>query len=209
MLNNPAVDTTDRTLLLNLVYMIRIASSDLSGFLTWAIKILIDNPEWFQRLGAMGRAGGNEGGNESEADFLAALMIRETMRMERSEFIFRKATNEIRFKGFTIPRDWIVRVCIRDGHRDARTFPDPETFDPERFRNRTYTRKEFSPLGIGSHACLGGQIINLVGTAFLVELTRSFRVAVTADGGREYGRSHWQPSSSLRLVLYPGDGSVH
>lgn len=199
MLQNDAGKAPDRTVILNLVYMIRIASSDLSGFLTWAIKLLADNPESFDRLRAMTMSTGKE----SEAEVLAALTIREMLRMERSEFIFRKTVKSIRFRGFTIPRNWIVRVCIRDGHRDARTFPNPETFDPERFRNRSYGKREYSPLGIGSHACLGGQVINVIGTIFLVELTRAFRISVVADGGREYGRSHWQPSSNLRVILHP------
>jgi len=199
ILQSDAGKAPDRTVILNLVYMIRIASSDLSGFLTWAIKLLVDNPEWFDRLRAMTTSTGRE----SEAELLAALMIKEVLRMERSEFIFRKTVKSIRFRGFIIPRNWIVRVCIRDGHRDARTFPNPETFDPERFRNRTYGKREYSPLGIGSHACLGGQIINLIGTIFLVELTGAFRISVPADGCREYGRSHWQPSSNLRVILHP------
>jgi cytochrome P450 len=199
MLQGDAVKVPDRTVILNLVYMIRIASSDLSGFLTWAIKLLVDNPQWLDRLRAMTMSTGRE----SEAELLAALMIKEMLRMERSEFIFRKAAKSIRFRGFTIPQNWIVRVCIRDGHRDARTFPNPEIFDPERFRNRTYDKREYSPLGIGSHACLGGQIINLIATIFLVELSRAFRISVTADGCREYGRSHWQPSSNLRVILQP------
>jgi cytochrome P450 len=193
-----AGNVPDRTVLLNLVYMIRIASSDLSGFLTWATKLLIDNPEWIGRLGTASTSSGTE----NDTVTLAVLMIKEMLRMERSEYIFRKAVKDIRYQGFTIPRNWIVRVCIRDGHRDSRTFANPDAFDPDRFRSRTFGRQEYSPLGIGSHACLGGQIINTVGTIFLIELTRSFSVSVLADGDREYGRSHWQPSSSLRIKIH-------
>jgi cytochrome P450 len=194
--------STDRTVLLNIVYMIRVSSSDLAGFLTWAVKLLAENPAWFHRLQALITSG-----SDAEAEDLAALMLRETLRMERSEFIFRKARTAIQYKGFNIPRDWIVRVCIRDGHRDASTFANPDTFDPMRFRNRAYSRKEYSPLGIGPHACLGGQTINVVGKIFLVELARSWSITVVADGDREYGRSHWQPSSSFRIVLAPVTGT--
>lgn len=190
----------DRTVLLNLVYMIRISGSDLAGFLTWAVKILLDHPEWLERLRTLG-----SDGQDAQATELATLMLRETLRLERSEFIFRKTRAEIVFKGYRIPRDWIVRICIRDGHRDPRTFPDPEAFDPMRFSGRTWGKREYSPLGIGAHACLGGQTINVIGRIFLIELSRAFRASVVSDGDREYGRSHWQPSSAWRIAVAPLD----
>jgi cytochrome P450 len=186
--------------LLNLVYMIRISSSDLSGFLTWVVKLLLDNPEWFDRLQALGSDGQGD-----QAAELATLMLREMLRLERSEFIFRKTRTEIVFKGYRIPRGWIVRICIRDGHRDPRIFPDPDAFDPMRFSGKAWGKREYSPLGIGAHACLGGQAINVIGRIFLLELSRTFRASVVSDGEREYGRSHWQPASSWRIARAPLD----
>lgn len=187
----------DRTLLLNLVYMVRISASDLAGFLTWTVKLLADHPDWYRQLQAAAR------GDSKKAEKLAALTLREVLRLERSEYIFRKARRTFEYKGFRIPKDWILRVCIRDGHRDAGTFPDPDTFDPLRFRDRRYTKKEYSPLGIGARACAGGQTINVVGRMFLLKLTRSWSMAVRSDGLREYGRSHWQPGSKFRITLQP------
>lgn len=197
ILGNDAIMARDQTVLLNLTYMIRIASSDLAGFLTWAIKLLVDNPEWIERL----REKVLSGENRDEGEALAALIVKEVLRMERSEFIFRKAQVDICYKEFTIPRNWIVRVCIRDGHRDADTFPNPDAFDPERFKSRSYDKKEYSPLGIGRHACLGGQVIDALGKVFLIELTGDYDVSVVSDGCREYGRSHWEPSSAFRIIL--------
>ena len=185
----------DRTVLLNLVYMMKIASSDLAGLMTWAIKLLIDNPIWAERLGDATSRSAMEGKK------LASLILKETLRLERSEYIFRKTLDAVDYKGFTIPRDWLVRICIRDGHRDSDTFADPHTFNPERFLNRSFKREEYSPLGIGAHSCVGGQVIDALGSAFLIEWTHSYRVERHCDGPREYGRSHWQPSSALRIEL--------
>jgi cytochrome P450 len=185
----------DRTVLLNLVYMMKIASSDLAGLMTWAIKLLIDNPQWAERLrDATGRSA-------MEGKKIASLILKETLRLERSEYIFRKTLEAVDYKGFTIPSGWLVRICIRDGHRDSDTFADPHTFNPERFLNRIFKREEYSPLGIGAHSCVGGQVIDAVGSAFLIEWTRSYRIERHCDGPREYGRSHWQPSSALRIEL--------
>jgi cytochrome P450 len=185
----------DRTVLLNLVYMMKIASSDLAGLMTWAIKFLIDNPQWAERLSDATDRSAIEGKK------LASLILKETLRLERSEYIFRKTLEAIDYGGFTIPRNWLVRICIRDGHRDADTFVDPHVFNPERFLNRSFKREEYSPLGIGAHSCVGGQVIDALGSAFLIEWAHSYRVEKHCDGPREYGRSHWQPSSALRIAL--------
>lgn len=189
--------TVDATLALNLVYMMRISAMDLAGFLVWSVKLIADNPIWYERLQSS-VLGGSNGASEE----LASLMLREILRLERSEFIFRKARRTFEYKGFKIPRDWIVRVCIRDGHRNPEVFHDPETFDPLRFKRRTFTKREYSPLGIGAHACAGGTTIQTVGRIFLIELAKGWSLSVTADGPRDYGRSHWQPSSKFRIALH-------
>jgi cytochrome P450 len=185
----------DRTVVMNLVYMMQTVTSDLTGLITWMIKLLMDNPEWAQRLRTATES------SLSEGDKVASLIVKESLRLERSEFIFRKTVAAIEFKGFTIPRNWLLRVCIRDGHRDPKVFPDPHTFNPERFSDRSYTREEYSPLGMGAHACLGEQVIYALAPAFLIEMTRSFEILKRNDGPREYGRSHWQPSSALRIEM--------
>lgn len=185
----------DGTVLLNLVYMMKIASSDLAGLLTWAIKLLVDNPQCAERLSnATDRS-------VMEGKSAASLILKETLRLERSEYVFRKTLEDVDYEGFTIPRNWLVRICTRDGHRDSNTFADPHTFNPERFSSRTFTTEEYSPLGMGAHSCIGGQVIDALGSAFLIEWTHSYRVEKHSDGPREYGRSHWQPSSALRIEL--------
>jgi len=185
----------ERTVVMNLVYMIKIVTSDLSGLFTWLIKLLTDNQQWTEKLYVAAE------NSECEGEQVATLILKESLRLERSEFIFRKAAAPIEYKGFTIPKNWIVRVCIRDGHRDPNTFPDPDTFNPDRFSKRSYSREEYSPLGLGAHSCLGEQVIYTLGPAFLIELTRSFEIHKLRDGPREYGRSHWEPSSTLRIEL--------
>lgn len=186
--------TEDSTVILNLAYMIKNGTADFGGLLTWAVKLLADNPEYARQLRESSRA------NDPATGKLADSMVRECLRLERSEYIYRKAREDIEYRGMRIPRGWIVRICIRDGHRDARVFDDPDRFNPSRFSEAVLSPAEYSPLGMGEHACLGANIVRAVGAAFLVEWTR-YEVAVLRDGPREYGRSHWQPSSALRIQL--------
>lgn len=191
----------DITVLLNLVYMIQIGRSDLTGLFTWAIKMLTENPQWAERMRAAAGPDSRRPSNDEQA--LAGNIVREVLRLEQSEYLFRKALADIEFEGFVIPKGWLVRICIRDGHRDASVFAEPTCFDADRFRGRNYHREEYSPLGIGRHSCLGHQVIDLVGRLFVTELTTAYDAHCIQDGPRQYGRAHWEPSSDLRLQLKP------
>ena len=185
----------DRTVVMNLVYMIKIVTADLSGLLIWVIKLLTDNPQWLEKMFVAAETSASDG------ERTATLILKETLRLERSEFIYRKAAADVVYNGFTIPKGWFVRVCIRDGHRDPAVFPDPDAFNPERFLERSFTREEYSPLGLGTHSCLGEQVVYALGPAFLIELTRSFAMHKRLDGPREYGHAHWEPSAKFRVEL--------
>ena len=45
----------------------------------------------------------------------------ETLRLEQSEFVMRRAYTDIRFGEVLIPEGWFVRVCIHEIHRDPAT----------------------------------------------------------------------------------------
>ena len=54
-------------------------------------------------------------------------------QLAQSEYLFRRANNAIQFRGVVIPAGWLVRVCIREIHRDPAVFTNPDRFDPDRF----------------------------------------------------------------------------
>jgi (+)-abscisic acid 8'-hydroxylase len=193
----------DDTVLLNLVYMIQIGRTDLSGLFTWIFKLLIDNPQWANKQ--RGTIGSESTLSSNGDSALAGNIVKEVLRLEQSEYIYRKALADIEFESFVIPKGWLVRICIREGHRDAAVFSDPNLFDADRFKDQTYRRGEYCPLGIGRHSCLGNQVVDTVGKLFVSDLTMTYDISVIVDGPREYGRAHWEPSSDLRLELVPRD----
>lgn len=190
----------DRTVVLNLVYIVQAGRADMSGLLAWALKFLCDNDSWLPRVrDDLIPREVDEGEVPSR---LASRVIKEVLRLEQSEFLFRKVAKEIQFENFTIPKDWSLRICIREGHRDADIFADPHRFDPERFEQK-FTKDEYSPLGMLRHSCLGAQIVDMIGTLFVCELAMNYDCVSTRDGPREYGRAHWEPSSRFRIALSP------
>jgi hypothetical protein len=57
--------------------------------------------------------------------------------------------------GYTIPAGQPLVMSIVGIHHDPATFPDPDSFRPERFLERTYSKTEFMPFGGGHRRCLG------------------------------------------------------
>ena len=61
------------------------------------------------------------------------------------------------FGGYTIPAGTRVSPCIYLTQRDARLWPEPERFRPERFLDGKASVYEFFPFGAGVWRCLGAQ----------------------------------------------------
>ena len=159
----------DPTLLGNLVYMVETGGRDLANLLTWALKMLADQPAWLAKLEVETCAGGEVGGSD-----LAARIIAETLRLEQSESIMRTTRRPLVIGGYHIPAGWLVRICVRESHRDPASFAEPDRFDPDRFKGSWPGSDVYAPLGIGRTACLGRTFVQVAGSTVLQTLARSF-----------------------------------
>lgn len=192
-----AVD--DPTLLGNLVYMGHTTWADVSGLLVWVFRMLTEHAAWADRLRAIG-----SGAREDDGDpRLAARIVMETLRLEQSEHLYRVANRDLARGDTLIPRGWLVRLCVRESHQDPRVFADPATFDPDRFRDRAYSLREYSPFGGGlRHACVGEGLTTHVASLFAETLATGFRWSTVADGPYEYSAwRHWRPGSAWRVQM--------
>ena len=183
----------DPTLMGNLVYLVETGGRDVADLLTWCLKMLADHPDWWRRLQTAVRAGGS--------DDLAGRIVAETLRLEQSEYIVRTAKRPIRIGDYRIPTGWLVRVCVRESHREPAIFPEPDRFDPDRFLGRRFGPTEYSPLGMGNHSCLGRAIVQVTAPTALTVLASDFDWHPTADGPREFGAFHWMPSRRFRIAV--------
>ncbi|MEO6025409.1 MAG: cytochrome P450 [Candidatus Binatia bacterium] len=188
----------DPTTIGNLIYEMHITWADLSGFLVWLLRMLADHPNWAARL----RSDDDDQRQGARPVSLAARIVSETLRMEQSEHLYRVAGEDLEHGGMRIPRGWLVRLCVQESHRDPQVFPAPDTFDPDRFCDRTYTKREYQPFGYGRHACIGEAIARTVGRLFVEELGRGWDVRTVQDGPPEYSSwRHWRPSSRWRVLV--------
>ena len=86
---------------------------------------------------------------------LSIRCVRETLRLRQSEYIYRKVLDDIPVEDFVIPKGWLLRVCVRESHRDPLLFENPNGFNPDRFIARRYSRAEYSTFGASRVSCLG------------------------------------------------------
>jgi cytochrome P450 len=151
--------------------------------LTWTWYLLSQNPEAEARLHAEVDAALAD--RVPGADDLARLpytemVLAESMRLFPPAWIVgRRALENYEVGGFTVPKDSIVVASQWVMHRDPRHFPDPERFDPERWRPAAReARPKFSyfPFGGGPRVCIGEGFAWMEGILLLATLARRWRL---------------------------------
>lgn len=180
----------------NLVTMVEMGREDVRSLFRWIVKYLSDTPAAVAAIRAEAPARAGSAG-------LAAATVMETLRLDQSEGVMRKANADVVFEGMTIPAGSFVRACTRDAHRDPAKFAEPERFDPARFRGRAVGADDYSPFGFDHHICPAGDLVIGLGAVFVDVLAREFDWQVAGDGPRHRGFYHWEPSPAFAIRLAP------
>jgi len=185
------VGKLDDTVIGNLLQMTEAGRFDTMGLWSWVIKMLGDNIQVLDRIAA-------ETDKKRRVQFCEAV-AQETLRLEQAEFLMRRATSDIVFDGYFIPKGTMVRVAIWAAHKDPNNFDEPFRFNPDRFIDSGSTKDIFAHLGIGKHRCLGADWV-ITMTAMLVEQAAlGCRWSIVEDGEAERGRFHFEPSQKLAV----------
>jgi cytochrome P450 len=175
--------------------------------LTWAWYLLAQNPEaearLHEELDALLEGGRAPTSEDASALRYTEMVVAETMRLYPPAWaIGRLAIEDHEVGGYQIPRGSLVLVSQYIMHRDARFFPDPERFLPERWTPEAKAaRPQFSyfPFGGGPRRCIGEGFAWMEATLILATLARRWR-ARTLPGHKV----EMQP----RITLRPGKGGV-
>lgn len=193
----------DATCLDNLVFTLRISSSNVVSLLHWLVEMLGRHPGWAARARS-----------ELVAPRVAAKpdlvdrIVLETLRLAQSEYLYRVLADDVDYEGFRLPKGWLLRICVWESHRDPEAFDDPETFNPDRFLAPSFDPSSYSPFGRGQHACNGIPLAKSICRAVLEELISGFDWEVCGSGAAEHDFrhwNHWRPSSRLALRLTPAE----
>jgi cytochrome P450 len=156
--------------------------------MAWTWHLLSQNPEAEARLHEeLDRV--LEGRAPGVADLprlrYTEMVLSESMRLFPPAWILgRRAIVDHDLGGYRIPAGSILLLSQWITHRDARYFPDPLRFDPQRFTPEAQaSRPKFSyfPFGGGPRVCIGEGFAWMEGVLVLATIARRWRF-VPVDG---------------------------
>lgn len=128
--------------------------------LSWAIACALGRPGTLGRMRAEVDdvfAGGFDPARVKELAFVGAV-ANESMRLYPiATAVTRVLKREHVIAGWTLPAGTRVSPCIYLLQRDARVWPEPDAFKPERFLDGKPSVYQFFPFGAGVWRCLGAQ----------------------------------------------------
>lgn len=137
-------------------------------------------------------------------------VIRESLRMfPPVSRIARRMNQQLVIRGsvsgleYVLPEGTTVTIDIFQIQRDPAVFPDPDTFDPDRFliqRTTDSTKKVFMPFSLGPRSCIGSKFALLELKIFLIKVLRKFTL-VSRTPVHEL-------NLAVEIVLKPNKGNI-
>ena len=127
------------------------------------------------------------------------MILAESMRLYPPAWaVGRSAINDFEAGGYRIPAGSMVIMSQYIVQRDPRFHPEPERFDPERWRPEVAAmRPKFSyfPFGGGTRICIGEQFAWMEGILILATIGRKWRLRYLGSA---------PPPVEPRITLRPG-----
>jgi cytochrome P450 family 135 len=121
--------------------------------LAWVFERLLRHPDKLRRLREEVLAG--------EDEYLDAV-VKETLRLcPAVPLVMRRLIEPMQIGGYTLPPDTIVAPCVHLMHRRADIYPDPLSFQPERFLEEGAGTYTWIPFGGGVRRCVAASFAQL------------------------------------------------
>lgn len=140
-------DMDEKLLLDQLLTLLMAGHETTTAALAWTFELLARNPAAAERLEAE-----LDDGGESYLD----AVIKESLRLRPSiADAPRTLSSRLEIGGYALPAGMVVSPAIPLIHWSPGLFPDPESFRPERFLERSPEAYTWLPFGGGQRSCLG------------------------------------------------------
>ncbi|PWA48649.1 ABA 8-oxidase [Artemisia annua] len=180
----------------NIIGVLFAAQDTTASALTWILKYLHDHPKLLETVKAEQEIifQHNDDGNltltwaQTRNMPITYKVILESLRIATIiSFTFREAVTDVEYKGYLIPKGWKVMPLFRNIHQNPEFFPNPEQFDPSRFKVAPKPNT-FMPFGSGVHACPGNELAKLEMLIMVHHLVTKYRWEVVGSrSGIQYG----------------------
>ena len=185
--DDEGVGMTDRQLHDEIMTLFLAGHETTANVLSWTWFLLGQNPEVEEKLHE--ELGGVLGGRvPTPADLprlvYTDMVLRESMRFYPPVWVIgRRALAPFRLGEYELPADTNVLISQLVMHRDARYFPEPERFDPDRWiagdpRNVSLPRFAYFPFGGGPRVCIGAGFGMMEAALLLATIAQQFRIRI-------------------------------
>ncbi|MDX3073625.1 cytochrome P450 [Streptomyces sp. NPDC088354] len=159
--------------------------------LTWAFHEIARHPEVEERL--LDEIAAVSGGGPVTVDAVAKYeylprVINEVVRLHGVTLLMRRSVEPVELGGVLLPAGTEIAFSLYALHRDPRSFPDPERFDPDRWlpeRSADRPRGAFVPFGSGTRKCIGDSFAWMQMIVSLATLLSHRRLRPTGHFARE------------------------
>jgi cytochrome P450 len=178
---------TDRQLRDELITLFLAGHETTANALSWTWVLLARHPVAELRLHA--ELDGVLQGRAPSADDVPRLpytraIVAESMRLYPPAWTLgRRALEDYHWAGHDIPRDSLVLMSQWILHRDARFWPEPGRFLPERWQSDPKDRPRFAyfPFGGGNRVCVGESFAWTEAIIVLATIAQGWRLPLDAD----------------------------
>jgi len=135
------------------------------------------------------------------------MVLREAMRLYPPVWVIgRRALAPFRMGEYELPAETNVLMSQLITHRDARYFPEPERFDPDRWRPSdpryvSLPRFAYFPFGGGPRVCVGAGFAMMEAVLLLAAIAQKFRLTLVPGQNVKYLPSvTLRPKSGIRMI---------
>jgi cytochrome P450 len=185
--DDEGVGMTDRQLHDEIMTLFLAGHETTANVLSWTWLLLGQNPETEQKLNEELQRVLN-GRVPTPADLpqlvYTDMVLRESMRMYPPVWVIgRRALASFRLGDYEIPANTNMLISQFLMHRDARYFPKPETFDPNRWsagnaRTAALPRFAYFPFGGGPRVCIGAGFAMMEAVLLLATIAQQFQIQI-------------------------------
>jgi cytochrome P450 len=178
--------------------------------LSWACYLIAQNPEIEAKLAEELRVVlGDRAPTPEDLPRLryTEMVLKEAMRLYPAVWgIGRKALKECALGGYRVPAGSNIFILQWHTQRDPRFFPDPERFDPERWRedpirSGKIPRYAYFPFGGGPRVCVGAAFAMMEATLLLAMMQQKFHLEVVPGHPIElFATVTLRPKHGIRMI---------
>ncbi len=159
----------------------------LANTLSWAMYLLAAHPDvqhQVHREATEAVSDGDLPGPEHLVGLeVTGRVIDETLRLYPQAWLLtRTVTEDAELGGCLLPAGTMVFFSSYLIHHRADLYPDPERFDPGRWRNKVRDRSTYLPFGSGPRKCIGDRFARTSLVLALAAIARRWQLTPTAPG---------------------------